>query len=204
LRDLPIGGRPVVLCWRKRIWRCRDHGRLVDLVPDRTRGAVNGWLGARPYGWLAQVGMVALDPWHGYASALTVPLGHATVVVDHFHAVRLATMVVDQTRRRTQQATLGHRGRTHDPLYRIRKLLLTSAEQLTERGRARLRWPRLAAGDLTGEVAAAWQGKELLRAIYAAVSAAAAGAALDRFYRWADGVQVAEPRLRSRPPRLLA
>jgi transposase len=163
-----------------------DRGRLLDLVPDRTRGAVNGWLGARPYGWLAQVGMVALDPWHGYASALTVPLGHATVVVDHFHAVRLATMVVDQTRRRTQQATLGHRDRTHDPLYRIRKLLLTSAEQLTERGRARLRWPRLAAGDLTGEVAAAWQGKELLRAIYAAVSAAAAGAALDRFYRWAE------------------
>ena len=63
-----------------------DRGRLLDLVPDRTRGAVNGWLGARPYGWLAQVGMVALDPWHGYASALTVPLGHATVVVDHFHA----------------------------------------------------------------------------------------------------------------------
>jgi hypothetical protein len=60
----------------------------------------------------------------------------------------------------------------------------------------------VAAGDLTGEVAAAWQGKELLRAIYAAVSAAAAGAALDHFYRWADGVQVV--RLRSRPPRLLA
>jgi transposase len=24
VRDLPIGGRPVVLCWRKRIWRCRE------------------------------------------------------------------------------------------------------------------------------------------------------------------------------------
>jgi hypothetical protein len=38
-----------------------------------------------------------------------------------------------------QQATLGHRGRTYDSLYRIRKLLMTAAEQLTERGRARLR-----------------------------------------------------------------
>jgi transposase len=66
------------------------------------------------------------------------PLGHATVVVDHFHAIRLANAVVDQVRRPTQQATLGHRGRTHDPLYRIRKLLLTAAEQLTERGRVRL------------------------------------------------------------------
>jgi hypothetical protein len=30
---------------------------------------------------------------------------------------------------------LGHRGRKPDPLYRIRKLLLTAAEQLTQRGR---------------------------------------------------------------------
>src|SRR5512132_3710399 len=88
-------------------------------------------------------------------------------------------------------STLGHRGPKHDPLYRIRKLLLTAAEQLTEQGRARLR-AGLAAGDPGGEVAAAWQGKELLRAVYAAVGMAAARAALDRFYRWADGVQVPE------------
>jgi transposase len=25
-----------------------DHGRLLDLVADRTRAAVDGWLGARP------------------------------------------------------------------------------------------------------------------------------------------------------------
>jgi transposase len=295
VRDLPIGGRPVVLLWRKRIWRCHepacgvctwtervaairpravltcraraeacrrvgkdahavaavardlgvgwatvmravgDHGtplvddaarlegvvalgldetsflkatrvtptrwvtglvdlergRLLDLVADRSRAAVDGWLAARPRGWLAQVGTVALDPWRGYASALTVPLGHATVVVDHFHAIKLANTVVDQVRRRTQQATLGHRGRKRDPLYRIRKLLLTAAEQLTQRGWARLR-AGLAAGDPTGEVAAAWQGKELLRAVYAAVGLPAARAALDRFYRWADGVQVPE------------
>ncbi len=134
---------------------------------------------------------MALDPWRGYASALVAPLGHATVVVDHFHAIRLANTVVDQVRRRTQQATLGHRGRKPDPLYRIRKLLLTAAEQLTSRGRVRLR-AGLAVGDPTGEVVAAWQGKELLRAVYRAVGPAAARAALDRFYRWCDGVQVPE------------
>jgi transposase len=295
VRDLPIGGRPLVLAWRKRIWRCREPacrvrtwtervtgiapravltqraraeacrrvgkdahavaavardlgvgwatvmravvahgrplvedptrlegvaalgldetsflkatrvaptrwvtglvdlegGRLLDVVADRTRAAVDGWLGARPAAWLAQVGMVALDPWRGYASALVAPLGHATVVVDHFHAVRLANTVVDQVRRRTQQATLGHRGRKRDPLYRIRKLLLTAAEQLTGRGRARLR-AGLTAGDPDGEVAAAWQGKELLRAIYASDGMLAARATLDRFYRWADGIGVAE------------
>jgi transposase len=113
------------------------------------------------------------------------------VVVDHFHAVRLANAAVDQVRRRTQQATLGHRGRKPDPLYRIRKLLLNAAEQLTQRGRVGLR-AGLAVGDPGGEVAAAWQGKELLRAVYAAVGTAAARATLDRFYRWADGVQVPE------------
>ena len=79
---------------------------------------------------------MALDPWRGYASALVAPLGHATVVVDHFHAIRLANIVVDQARRRTQQATLEHRGRkrNQDPLYRIRKLLITAVEQLTEQG----------------------------------------------------------------------
>jgi transposase len=295
VRDLPIGGRPVVLAWRKRIWRwrepacgvrtwtervagiapravltqraraeaCRrvgkdahavaavardlgvgwatimravaDHGRplvddptrldgvaalgldetnflkatrlaptrwvtglvdleggrLLDVVADRTRAAVGTWLGARPRDWLAQVAMVALDPWRGYASALVAPLGHARVVVDHFHAVRLANTVVDQVRRRAQQSLLGHRGRKRDPLYRIRKLLLTAQEQLTQRGRVRLR-AGLAAGDPTGEVAAAWQGKELLRAVYRAVDMPAARAALDRFYRWADGVQIPE------------
>jgi transposase len=294
VRDLPAGGRPVVLCWRKRIWRCTepacgvrtwteqvaairpravlteraraeacrrvgtdahavaavardlgvgwatimravgDHGaplvedpdrlngvaklgldetsflkatrlaptryvtglvdlergRLLEVVADRTRAAVDSWLGAQPRGWLAGVGTVALDPWRGYASALITPLGHATVVVDHFHAVKLANMVVDQTRRRTQQATPG-RGRKRDPLHRIRKLLLTAAEQLTARGRARLR-AGLSTGDPTGEVAAAWQGKELLRAVYAAVGMPAALVALERFYHWVDGVGVAE------------
>jgi transposase len=161
------------------------------VVADRTRAAVAGWLGARSPAWLAAVATVALDPWRGYASALTAPLGHATVVVDHFHAIRLANTVVDQVRRRTQQTTLGHRGRKRDPLYRIRKLLLTAAEQLTGRGRVRLR-AGLAAGDPSGEVAAAWQGKELLRAVYAAGGAQAARAALDRCYRWCDGVQLPE------------
>jgi transposase len=36
------------------------------------------------------------------------------------------------------------------------------------------------------------QGKELLRAVYAASDLAHARAALERFYRWSDGVGVAE------------
>ena len=83
-----------------------EGGWLLDLVADCTRAAVDGWLGARTNDWLAGVGTVALDAWRGYASALVASLGHARVVVDHFHAVRLANTVVDQVRRRLQQATL--------------------------------------------------------------------------------------------------
>jgi hypothetical protein len=74
-------------------------------------------------------------------------------------------------------------------LYRICKLLLHAAEQLPGRGRARLR-AGLTAGDRFGEVAAAWQGKELLRAVYAAADLTGALAALDPCYRWCDGVQL--------------
>jgi transposase len=131
-----------------------ERGRLLDVVADRTRGR-----GAR----LARCPVTRLAGPHRYGRAGPLarlcqrpgrPLGHARVVVDHFHAIRLANAVVDQVRRRVQQATLGHRGRKHDPLYRIRKLLLTAAEQLTSRGRVRLR-AGLAFGDPTGEVAAA-------------------------------------------------
>jgi transposase len=109
---------------------------------------------------------------------------------DHFHAVKLANLVIDQIRRRVQQATLGHRGRKHDPLYRIRKLLLTAAEQLTQRGRARLR-AGLAAGDpdrpgggrLAGQGAAAHD----LRG-----GGPGGQRAAGHLCRWADGVQVPE------------
>jgi hypothetical protein len=43
----------------------------------------------------------------------------AIVVVDHVHAIWVANMMVGQVRRQVQQATLGHRGRKSDPLYRI-------------------------------------------------------------------------------------
>jgi transposase len=35
LRDLPIGGRPVVLCWRKRLWRCREPACEVGTWTER-------------------------------------------------------------------------------------------------------------------------------------------------------------------------
>jgi transposase len=159
-------------------WIYRENAGALD----RTRAAVGTWLHARPRDWLGQVAAVALDPWRGNASALVAPLGHATVVVDHFPRHPAGQPGGRPGAPSPAAGHPWHRGRKRDPLYRIRKLLLTAAEQLTERGRARLR-DGLAAGDPSGEIAVAWQGKELLRAVYAADVMPAARAALDRFYR---------------------
>jgi hypothetical protein len=42
-----------------------------------------------------RIGVITLDPHRGYANAVGTHLGHATLVVDHFHVIRLANRVVD-------------------------------------------------------------------------------------------------------------
>ncbi|MBA2557122.1 MAG: transposase, partial [Chloroflexi bacterium] len=51
--------------------------------------AVMRWLSRRDRRWLERIGVVALDPHRGYANAVGVHLGHATLVVDHFHVIRV-------------------------------------------------------------------------------------------------------------------
>jgi transposase len=167
------------------------RGRLLDVVPGRTGKAVEDWLAQRPQGWLEEIDVVALDPFRGYANGLLAHLGHATVVLDHFHAVRLANAAIDDVRRRVQQEILNHRGRTGDPLYDIRRLLLVGAERLDERATARI-LAGLAAGDRYDEVGVAWVAKELLRDVYAANDTAAARRRLVAFYGWCAEVDVPE------------
>jgi transposase len=98
--------------------------------------------------------VAVLDPFRGYARPLRTHLD-ATVVLDAFHTVRLGFAAVDDVRRRAQQETTGHRGRTHDPLYRARRVLRRAAEKLTDNAWARL-LAALEAGDPHGEVEQAW------------------------------------------------
>jgi transposase len=72
-------------------------------------------------------------------------------VADPFHVCKLAGQKLDEVRRRVNQDLLGHRGRKHDPLFQIRKLLLMAAENLDEAGATRLT-AALAAGDPYEEV----------------------------------------------------
>ena len=82
-------------------------------------------------------------------------------------------------RRRVQNETLGHRGHKEDPLYRIRKLLLTGDERLDDRGRNRLLLG-LRVGDPHDEVLGAWLAKESVREVYLTDDAKAAAILLDK------------------------
>lgn len=157
-----------------------ERGRLLDVVPGRSAKAVQDWLATRSPQWRAGVRTVAIDPFRGYANGVAVHLGRVTVVVDPFHVVALANRAIDDVRRRVQNETLGHRGRSGDPLYEIRRLLLRGIERHTDRSRARLD-AGLAAGDPRDELLDTLLAKEALRSMYAAETSAEAARRLDAF-----------------------
>jgi transposase len=158
-----------------------DAGRLIDVLPARSAQAVTDWLAGKPAPWRAGIAHVVIDPYQPYATAVAQGLPDARLVVDHFHVIRLANQALDEVRRRVQHTTLGHRGRKDDPLYRIRRRLLTGHEHLHPDVFDRvLGW--LDIGDPDGEVAAAYLAKELLRETYLADHVFEARRRLTAFY----------------------
>jgi len=75
-----------------------------------------GWLADQQPAWRVGVTTASLDPFRGYATALGAQLPDAVRVLDPFHVVKLGLACVDDVRRRVQQDTTGHRGRSRDPL----------------------------------------------------------------------------------------
>ncbi len=112
--------------------------RLLDMVEGRSKQAFKTWLSERPKAWRDQVEVVAMDGFTGFKTATTEELPEAVAVMDPFHVVRLAGDALDQCRRRVQQDTCGHRGRTGDPLYASRRTLHTGAALLTDKQKTRL------------------------------------------------------------------
>jgi transposase len=139
--------------------------RLLDVVEGRSGAVLADWLADRTDDWKAAVATASLDPFRGYATALTTQLPDAVRVLDPFHVVRLGLDGVDEVRRRVQRDTLGHRGRARDPLYDIRRLLRRRRDRLSTKARARLQ-AGLIAGDPAGEVALAWTVGQDLMALY--------------------------------------
>jgi transposase len=168
------------------------HGRLLDVVDERSGKALQSWLSGRGTAWQAQIKVAVLDPYRGYAAPLRT-LPNATVVVDAFHVVRLGFNAVDDVRRRVQQETTGHRGRNNDPLYRIRRVLRRSADTLTAKAWDKL-LSALEAGDLDGQIARTWVAAQELRLVYKAADATAAAARLDALLETVKAADVPELR----------
>ena len=148
-------------------------GQVLDVFDGRDAFDLQRWAQHQPGEQMAAVEVVCLDPHEGYRKAVRAlkaegVLGEkARVAADPFHIVRLANRALDDCRRRTQNDTLGHRGRKGDPLYGARKLLLGGAERLDARGRDKMR-EALDQGDPYDEVADCWAAKENIRSVFKA------------------------------------
>lgn len=153
--------------------------RLIDMVEGNSAADLRKWTANADPGWLRGVEVVATDLAQSFRAGLSPHLDHAVRVADAFHVVRVANRCADAVRRRVQNETLGHRGRKDDPLYKIRKLLLTGSERLNERGRDRILLS-LRAGDPNDEVVGAWLAKESVRDVYLAANYAEAAVLLDK------------------------
>lgn len=142
-----------------------DAGIVIDVVKGNASTDLRNWLETRNPAWLAGITTVTTDLAESYRAGLSPHLDHATRVADPFHVVRVGNRCLDKVRRRVQNETLHHRGRKADPLYRIRKLLLTGAERLDEHAHDRMLLG-LRVGDPKDEVLGAWLAKESVREIY--------------------------------------
>jgi hypothetical protein len=113
---------------------------LLGQRGDRTGAAVIDWLRKRSEGFRAAVQYVAIDPAAVYASAVRTPglLPNATLVVDHFHPVKLANDALTKVRRRVTWDLRDRRGRKIDPEWANRRRLLRARERLSQKSFAKM------------------------------------------------------------------
>jgi transposase len=112
--------------------------RLLDMVEGRSKHVFKHWLSSRPGSWRDQIEVVAMDGFTGFKTAAVEELPDAVEVMDPFHVVHLVADAMDTCRQRVQQETLGHRGRTGDPLFTSRRTLRTGEDLLTQTQHTRL------------------------------------------------------------------
>jgi transposase len=143
---------------------------LLGQRAGRTSAAVVDWLRERSAEFREAVQFVAIDPAAVYASAIRTEglLPNATIVVDHFHLVKLANDAVTKVRRRVTWDLRDRRGRKLDPEWANRRRLLTARERLSQRNFQKM-WNAIADEDPTGQILSAYIAKEELRALLSTV-----------------------------------
>lgn len=156
-----------------------DTGQVLGVVDGRDHKGVGEWLFARPLEWRLGVQVVAIDPSAAFRKALRMWLPRTAVSVDAFHLVLLGNNMLTEVRQRLTQETKGRRGRTADPVWANRRLLLRAGETLSDRGCDRLKHV-FDIDDPTGKLQAAWNVKEQLRTLLRTSSLEDASAAKHR------------------------
>ena len=146
-----------------------DQG-LLGQQEGRTGATVVDWLTERTPEFRAGIEFVAIDPAAIYASAIRTPglLPNATLVVDHFHLVKLGNDAVTKVRRRVTWDLKDRRGRKLDPEWANRRRLLRGRERLSEKSFAKM-WNAITAEDPSAQILSAWIAKEELRTLLATV-----------------------------------
>jgi transposase len=135
---------------------------LLGQVQGRTADDAAYWLAQATPAWRDRVEVVAIDMCTIYLAAVRRMLPKAQVAVDLFHVVQLAVKTAGDVRRRAVRGKYGRRGRSGDPEYGIKNLLVRNLEHLTPAGFAKI-IDTLGADAAAQEILAAWIAKEKLR-----------------------------------------
>lgn len=190
LQPRPEPARARVLADRWHVGFTDITGRqgMLDQVEGRTGDDVAYWLAMQPAAWRDQIRYVAIDMCTVFVSAIRRYLPHATIVVDHFHVVKLANDTLAEVRRRVATTLRGRRGRRNDPEYAIRNLLRRNREDLSPRAFAKLWNTLINLGEPGVTILKTWIAKEELRRLLALAGThpdrSVISQRLYRFYTW--------------------
>jgi transposase len=135
---------------------------LLGQVEGRTAGDAAYWLAQATPAWRDAVRVVAIGMCSIYASAVRRMLPGAQIAVDLFHVVHLAVKMTGDVRRRVVRGKYGRRGRSGDPEYGIKNLLVRNLEHLSQGQFAKV-MDTLGSDPAGQEIATAWIAKEKLR-----------------------------------------
>ena len=169
---------------------------MLGQVEGRTADDVAYWLAMHTPAWRDRIRYVAIDMCTVFVAAIRRYLPHATIVVDHFHVVKLANDTVSEVRRRIATGLRGRRGRASDPEYKVRDLLRRNREDLSDTAFAKLWNTLIDLGQPGLTILKAWIAKEELRRLLALAGTRADRSVIShrlyRLYTWCADAAVPE------------
>ena len=94
---------------------CGDSGKVLAMIPGRTKGALARFFRDQGAWWCRQVEIVVSDGSHSYQAAIAQYLPDARHVLDRFHVVRWFTQGLTLVRREIQHREPQRRPPTYEP-----------------------------------------------------------------------------------------